>query len=640
MSTARPRVVLRRAREQRLEIVTLASSCVEARERVDDPGLLAELGRGRAVGGDGLVAITDLLLEHLCDVEEQATADRRARRAREARLERIDELVPALRLAEDRDARVERVHVGRVRGQALGPRAEGTIVDGELGRELRHEPEDATPLARIALDRGLRLEGSEPISSALGPIEEGAQLARDLEPDGLTGLAHGEHASIRSLAARRVARARAHVRRVEEERHATRSRRPLGCRFERLRVCSVIARALGQLTEPVGGDAVARIEQEQARDVGERARRIATRRHALCELAVEIDRAFARLAIEREGEDPLDVRAAPRSLVRFLEGREGLAPHLERGARVDQHLLRDRRRTRIARLGEDLRFGQRGRRIRELVEVGVGDPRTNVGGAGLVLELASPERDQLGVLVLALEQALERGEELRVVRAQIEELREVADGTSRLPGEVLRELRRLFEEARAPEGVVARSLDGPIEVREQIGPALLDRQHDRDALQGPREPGVELEDALEHVDEVRRGLAEPLLVEAERALSDALDELGREARREHLAVRRTDLVGALELGREVFELVPALLVGRRRFDGSDQLGDTRIQLAHRGPFRRGALHQGDSGRRTHAGRAGSETITGCSFRSPRCFRPPRADHRHTENPAGSPVRRG
>ena len=144
---------------------------------------------------------------------------------------------------------------------------------------------------------------------------------------------------------------------------------------------------------------------------------------------------------------------------------------------------------------------------------------------------------------------------------------------------ILRELHRFFEQL----GLSVRGFgrgEGAIVDVEEVVPLLADREQHGDARERPVGAGIEREHALEHVGEVRRVLAEPLLVEADRALTDALRRFDGELLGEHVAIQLTDLIGLLQIRRDVLELVPERKVFRGGLDRAQCRLQTGIHLAH------------------------------------------------------------
>ncbi len=170
----------------------------------------------------------------------------------------------------------------------------------------------------------------------------------------------------------------------------------------------------------------------------------------------------------------------------------------------------------------------------------------------------------------ALVEALEGRGELGVVGPEGEQLLEVGDGAVRLAGEVLGGLDRFLEQLDAALLVTFGSEQLVVEA-EQVVPPPRTRQEHGESLEGPLRGGrVHPEHARQHVDELGRILAEPLLVELDRALGDGAHRIGVELALERLPVECAHLVRPLQCGGDVLEGVPHLLGGEviaDRFEG-------------------------------------------------------------------------
>jgi hypothetical protein len=232
---------------------------------------------------------------------------------------------------------------------------------------------------------------------------------------------------------------------------------------------------------------------------------------------------------------------------------------------------------------QELRGAQRVGGVAEVVEPARRDARAAALAIllRLRLEAALPQRDQIGPAVMALEQALEARVDLRVVGDERQQLLVVADCLLGLVRDVLRELRGLAQEARAP-GAVLVDVDRAVVEREHVVPSLGDGEQHGEPLQRRLGRGSELQHAQQDLLQDLRVVAEPLVAEAARALADHLGDLGLECLGERLAVQGDDVVWFVELAGERFRFLPRAHGVRRVFDFGSGFRESR-QIGHWAP---------------------------------------------------------
>ena len=526
--------------------------------------------------------------------------------------ERLDEGTPALGLLEQDDEAVERLGiVGRGLEPAL-PRPDGAVVLLQLGGETRCLAEHAPADLVLLLEDRETFEDVEAIGLPTGLLEERLDVTagceqrlvgdrRDREdaekqldrPGNVADLLGGHDAGVhQELDLERVVVARA--------------REVVGRGHEHLGEALEAPDTRGELRELVAMRRDLGLEEHELDEVLHPVLVVAELRIDGGDLLVAADAFLDALdRLELDLEDAREIRLATGLRVTLPEQRGGALPdeaslrchrqvrvastfgrrrkrlaHLGGPRRDGEHALeeigdvdrgegrrrdraahRTRRRKRIAlALGGQVRDevlddDDRARRVAELAEPQPGD----TGALALrlfvrqLLDAIAEQRDELAVTAVALVETLERRGEPRVAGLQLEELLEVADGALRVVGEVLGDLRGLFEQLEATLLIGAGR--GAVVEREEIVPALLRVVDQLEAIEGPRVVGLDLQQPLEDAHDPAAVL-EPLLVERDRALPE-LDGLAfREILTEHLLVERGDGIGLRELARDGLGAIP------------------------------------------------------------------------------------
>ncbi|MEZ4406387.1 MAG: hypothetical protein R3A52_07930 [Polyangiales bacterium] len=319
------------------------------------------------------------------------------------------------------------------------------------------------------------------------------------------------------------------------------------------------AGALGELFEALAVRRRLGLELDEGGELGHGLGVAARGEEPLGELAVHVGaRGLVLGDAQGEAQDAQDVFVAARGLVVVLEVGDGAPGGVGDAGRGDALEERPRRRS-VAPAGEELLGGAQGLGgLVEGVEPQRRDPRPRRVGrvGGEVRQALRPESDQVAEAPVPLVEALQRAGDLRVGVVHRELQLEVADRALGLVGEVLGDVGGLVEEEPAALAVVfGHRLDGRVVEREELAPARPHREQHRQALKGP----VGVGRAQEHRAQERLqglGLARPLVVPRDGALTDAGDVVGAERPREGGAVARGDLVGVVEGARGVFGGAP------------------------------------------------------------------------------------
>ncbi len=546
--------------EQLGQLLPAAGRGQQLGQRADGLGVVAERGRDPLPGRDRAGAVVQVVLAHHRDPGQVGPLLGRRRRLAGPQLERGDQRRPALHALEQRDHRVERAEVTGVAVDALLPQGQRAIVLaqglGQAGGVADHD----------LAGRRRRLEGGQPgqdleaLARAIDPRVQLGQPAADVELLGGARALEGQRLLVQ------LDRAGGVLEQIEPGPRglgqqldlAAGGLGVLGGGGDAVGVAGVVVRALRELAQLLLGDRRLRGQRQQ--------RGVVIHRRAV---VVELGQAGAGLlaqgpaAVGIDRDHPLehaDDLARPvggvvvgaqeieRAVALVLLGVGGLDDPLEQrgGLAVvlgpGQHHPHRR---------------QRARRVLEVVELAGRDP----GPALLALDLAQPlepalpQRDQLGPALVALEQALERRLQLRVVGGQRQQALLVADRLLGLVGDVLGQLRGLAQQLDAPGRVLDREQRAVVEP-EQIGPALAVGVEHAQALQRL----LRLRRQVEDLDQDALGdlglVAEPLVAERRRALADHLDHLRVEPLLQHVAVQRDHVVGAVGRAGELFGLIP------------------------------------------------------------------------------------
>jgi hypothetical protein len=595
-------------------------------ERGHALGVLAALARDPLPGRDRAVEIAAVLAVDRRDPGQVRALLRRGHVLARAQLERGDQLVPPLVRLEQRDPGVERGEVVRIAVDPALPQRERAIVIAERLREPRGLADDGEPVRLALLEIRHALEHVEPLALAIDPRVQLAEPATDQQLLALPRALLRERLLVQVDRPRRVVEqielgARRFGEQLDPAGHALRG--PAGGR-DTLGVPGVVVRALRELAQLLLRHAGLGLEREQRGVVIHRGL-----------VVVELGEPGAGLLAQPaaaggiELDHPLEhadhlARLAGGVVVRAQQIERGLAHGAGRVGGLD-HALEQLARLLVAgRLGEQrLDRGERPRGVAEVVEPGRRDPGAGLLalGLGLALELALPQRDQIGPALVALEQALEPLRELDVVGGERQEALEVADRAIGQLRDVLRELRRLAQHpdpARLVLGRVERAVIEP----EHVGPALVLRVDHAEPLDrgvGVRgqleDPG---QDPLDHLGLV----AEPGVAERAGALAEHLGDVAGDVAAEDIAIGGDHVVRSIGLGGEVLQLVPRADRVRSFLDGMEG-------FLERGRFGHGSPERGGPARTAPAPAVGRHRIKGSGARSARGRR-----SRRTAAPAG------
>ncbi len=552
-------------------------------ERADALLVVLVVGDDALPRRDGGVQIGALLVMDLRDAHEVRALLVERRRLARAALERGDEIIPALLALEDADPGVERGQIRRVAVDAPAPELERAVGVAERLGELGGLAEDRGARDLVRLEVRLALEHGEALLRLLGLRVECGEPAGDVE------LLLFGRAADRGCLDVELDRARRLVQPIESRARGLGEQRDLARRIlrgacgggEARREPLVLTALLGERAQLLLGGRRIRRQLEECGVMIHRRRQIAEVGEPRARLLAQLVRAR-----RSEGDDLLEdandlARPRRRVVVRAQQVECGGA-HAGRGLLRLDDPLEQRAAVRVVfRLDEQhLRGTERVPRIAEVVEPARRDPRAAALAVllRLAVEPAFPQRDQIRPALVALEQTLEAGVDLRIVRDERQQLLVVADRLLGLVRDILRELCGLTKQANATRPILV-GLDRAVVQREHVGPALGDGEQHREALQRRLRCRRELEHARQDLLEDLGIVAEPLVAEARRALADHLGDLRFECCGQRLAVQRDDVVGLVELGGEGFGVFPRAHRVRRMLDGGSGFREPR-QIDH------------------------------------------------------------
>ncbi len=320
-------------------------------------------------------------------------------------------------------------------------------------------------------------------------------------------------------------------------------------------------------------------EREQREQLRHRRLGLTRRRESRAQFAPQRALLGAVAPTERELEHA-DHLGLPALLV-VARAQQGEGPLADVGLRFRrrEHALEQRQRVGLfARVEQLARLGERRGGVVQPREVAVRDARPQ--RRGLVRRDARgdarrPQADQRLEALLALEEPLERREDLGVSRARVGELLQIADRALGIGREVLRDVGGLGQQLEATRGRRCRG-DGAIVEREELREARSGGERDGEPLEREGRRGVDLEHARQHADERGRVVAEPLGVEAGGPLAEGERERGGELRLEHGDEEIGDLVGPLQVRGAGLERVPALGAVRLGARVGEALREARV----------------------------------------------------------------
>ena len=327
-----------------------------------------------------------------------------------------------------------------------------------------------------------------------------------------------------------------------------------------------IAPQLRELPQAILDLAILGNQRDQGHVLGQRARDVAERAQPLATLAPQRLQALPLRETDRHGQQLGHVGRAPGGLEAAAQRIQRLQAHLGRRLLVDEDPLQP--------LGQGRRsvgvIDQRAQHLEggvRLTELGVQRGREAQAllarlRARQPLEPDAPDRAELAEPPIALEEALERGRHLGVLRTHPEQPIEVADGARTLAGEVLGDARRLRQQLGAPL-VAARRRQARVVGVEDVGPALGHRERDDQRAKRPVGVGRRRQDGAQHLDRLGRVLAEAIRREPDRPVREHLMQRPGELRRE---LGPVDVQQSARLplvrGDRLFEAPPRRVVAR------------------------------------------------------------------------------
>ena len=148
-----------------------------------------------------------------------------------------------------------------------------------------------------------------------------------------------------------------------------------------------------------------------------------------------------------------------------------------------------------------------------------------------------------------------------VRRSEREDLHQIVDRSFRIARAVLRHGSRFVQQLK-PRGLLAGGLDDLVVQLQQLVPASLDRELQRDAVERPARRRIDLEHAVQQGKHVLR-IVQPLIVILDGAIDQVEREVVVEVLAEHLAVGSSHVRGPVERACQLFQLVPMLALIRR-----------------------------------------------------------------------------